>query len=397
MILIFALIWPFATLVLSIRDFKYRDFVIGVLSVSVMVGLCEQIIETESFQADITRNLAHVVSYKYLPWRAIFLERDYFLGISGKLLCVISDNLRFLAVCYTLIKALLFLRCVKIVLDHIVDSERRISLLPLLAMLFVVSFYDINSLRFSIASVYFLWCSLEILIIRRKLFYVLLLLSPFIHFGFWIMAPVPLLFFLLKDRTRIVWLVFILSFIFSTARTSLWISQYVEENMSESIAESVESYASESGLEGMTERYEEGARLGNLNRAISRAAVDIRNYGIMIITMLFSFLGFKRRQPNDSFNQLINYLIIVYSCANIANSNSQGTRFYLVAAMIAVFIFVYIMYRDEKWYIDFYTNNNSLVNIAFILVVLTGVIYLYVGRDLFNLWGVLFGNYLIHF
>lgn len=396
MIFVLALVWPLAAFVLSFVNFKYRDFVIGVLSVAAMFGLCVQVVATQTMQSDITRNLAFAAAYKDVSWSVIFAERDYFIGISGKLLCLISDDLRFLAISYTLIKASLFLRCVKIVVNNMSEQGRRIAVLPLLAMVFVVSFYDVNSLRFTIAAVFFLWCSLEILINHNRWFYALILLCPFIHYGYWIMSPVPLLFILLKNRTWLVWIVFVLSFVYSTTATSVWIDGFVEEYGSEVLSENVGAYASEEGLEGMAERYEEGARSGNLNRAISRTMMDVKNYGVMVCVALFSIYGYRKRKENESINQLMNYILVVYACANIASSNSQGGRFYLAAAMVVVFVLVFLLYRDESYYLEFHKKNKIWINVAFILCIIAGALHLYMGRDMTNLLGIVFGNFFFH-
>lgn len=396
MIYLLAIVWPFAAFLWSIRDFNYRNFRIGVLAIAVMFGLCIQIVATQTFQADITRNLEHAAAYKNIPWIGIFLEKDFFIGVSGKLLCYISDNLRFLAVCYTLIKTLLFLQCVRVVVANISVPENRIGLLSLLAMIFVVTFYDVNSLRFAIASVYFVWCSLEILVNRKKWFYVWILAAPFIHYGFWVMAPLPVLYLLLKNRTVLVWSFFVLSILFSTATTSILINDFVEENMTEEISESVGGYASEEGLEAMSERYAEGGRTGNLNRAISRTMVDVRNYGVMICVVLFSIYGFRKRKDNEKLNQLMNFLLIAYSLANIANSNSQGSRFYLLTAEIAVFLLVYLIYKNDMFYVEFYKRYKTFIKIMFYLVIITALLYLFIGRDAMNLKGIVFGNYFLH-
>lgn len=395
MILFFAIFWPFVSLVLAVRDFNFRDFSVAIISVAVMFGLCMQVMPTLTFQDDITRNLANAASYKNISWSSIFSERDYFIGITGKLLGQISDDLRFLAVCYVLIKSVLFLCCMRIVVANTSEQDKRIALLPLLAMIFVVSFYDINSLRFTFASVYFLLCSLQILINRNKWFYALILLSPLIHYGFWIMAPVPFLYFCFKNKTLIVWLVFVLSIVYSTASTSIWISETVEEIGTDVLSQNVSGYASETNLELMAEKYSEGARLGNTNRAISRLMVDIRNYGVMICVVLLSFLCYRKRKDCRMANQVMNFLLIVYSCANIANSNSQGIRFYLVAAMVVVFMLVYMIYQKDN-FSSFYTNNKFFIITAFCIVVLAGALYLFIGRYSMNVLGVMFGNYLIH-
>ena len=391
-----ALIWPFGAFVLSLVNYNHRDFRIGVYAIAIMFGMCAQIYATGTFDADITRNLAHAAEYKELPWLFVFLEKDYFIGISGKLLCYISDDLRFLSVCYVIIKTVLFLKCVGIVVDNIAPTNKKIHLLPLMSMIFITSFYEVNSLRFTIASIYFVWCSLEILINHKKRFYVFVLISPLIHYGFWILIPLFLLYMVLKNKTKIVWLIFVMSFMLSMASTSLFINDFANDNMSESVSKGVSGYASEDNLERMDDKYSEGERSGNLNRLISRSIVDIRNYGVMICVVLLSFYCYRKKNHKERAQQM-NYLLLLYSLANIANSNSQGARFYMVSAELVVFLLVIMMYSDEDMDILFYKENKKWFNVVFYLTTGIGALYLFIGRSALNLLGVMFGNYLIHF
>jgi len=397
MILLLAVIWPLGAFVLSITNYNHRDFRIGVYAIAVMFALCAQIVATDTFTADITRNLEHAVAYKDLPWLFLLLEKDFFLGVSGKLLCYISDDLRFLYVCYILIKTTLFLKCVGIVVNNIPPTIKKIHLLPLLSMIFVTTFYEVNSTRFTIASIFFVWCTLEILINHNKRFYGFIFLSPLIHFSFWLVMPLPFLYKVLKNKTKLVWLIFAFSFIFSLASTSLLMNKFAEKNMSESVSRGVGVYASEEGLENMEERYAEGARSGNLNRAISRSIVDVRNYGVMICVAFFSIYCYRRNNKDGIVAQLMNYLLLLYSFANIANSNSQGVRFYLVTAELAVFFLVMMMYRSEGMYTVFFNDNKKWFNSVYYLTTIAGFLYLFIGRSTLNLFGVLFGNYFIHF
>ena len=146
----------------------------------------------------------------------------------------------------------------------------------------------------------------------------------------------------------------------------------------------------------MAERYAEGARTGNLNRAISRTMVDVRNYGVMVGVVLFSIYGFRKRKDNDKLNQLMNLLLIAYALANIANSNSQGFRFYLVVAEIAVFLLVYLMCLDNAFFVEFYEKNRFFIKVSLYLVIITGALFLIIGRNANNLFGILFGNYILH-
>ena len=365
-------------------------------ALAVMVACAMQIYSTNSFSADITRNLPNAASYHNMPWKYIFLERDWFIGLSGKLLSYISTDLRFYTIVYMLIKVFLELKCLKIIADNISIPMEKVSILVILTLLFTATFFNINSLRFSIATSFFIWCMLEVLVNQKKYFIFISLLSPFVHYGFWILVPVIPLYFILKNRTKIVYVIFILSLVYSTAGTSIVINDFVSDNMNENIAESVSGYASEFSLEGMAERYAEGARLGNTNRAIHRGSVDVRNYGIMACVVILSLLHFKSKKENARITETFNTLLILYSCANIANSNSQGQRFYLVCALIAVFCFAWLKYNRDEYAQEFYTKRQRLFETAYYLGTISGLMGLYMARYAYNWLGVMFGNYLFH-
>ena len=121
------------------------------------------------------------------------------------------------------------------------------------------------------------------------------------------------------------------------------------KSMSESVAKNVEGYASERGLEGMAERYAEGARMGNLNRAISRSMVDIRNYTVMACVGLLSLLCSRSKNKNKDMVGILNFLLLFYAFSNVANSNSQGVRFYETAALLAVCFFIVFIAKSHHF------------------------------------------------
>ena len=202
------------------------------------------------------------------------------------------------------------------------------------------SFWEINSLRFKLATTFYTWCTLEYFINGNSRFKYYSLLSPFIHFGYLIVVTPLLIYNWLKDRTILVWIIFATSFFLTTPAVSLYINSMSQEYMSESVAESVDGYASERGLEGMAERYAEGARTGNLNRAISRSVVDIRNYTVMACVGFLSLLCYFGKNKKREFVRILNFLLLFYAFSNVANSNSQGVRFYATAALLAVCFFI---------------------------------------------------------
>lgn len=387
----FSLLWPFGTFLASIRKYKYRNFAIASLGIAIMYALCMQVTSTATFDADITRNLQNAADSQYKTWVDIFLEKDFLTSIIGKLACHVSDDLRFLGVIFEILNTLMFLRCIQIIETKVKSYGLRMSPLWITILVLAFSFWEINSLRFKLATTFYVWCALEYFMNEKSRFKYYSILSPFIHFGYFIAVPALIIYGWLKDRTKVVWMIFAVSFFLTTPAVSLYINSMTQEYMSESVANSVEGYASERGLEGMAERYAEGARMGNLNRAISRSMVDIRNYTVMACVGLLSLLCSRCKNKNKDMVRILNFLLLFYAFSNLANSNSQGVRFYATAALLAVCFFI-VFIAKSKNINELSITYKRLYIIGCFIVCLTTLMHLYIGRDAANLGSVMFNN-----
>lgn len=388
---IFSLLWPFGTFLASIRKYKYRNFAIASFGIAIMYALCMQVTSTATFDADITRNLQNAADSQYKTWVDIFLEKDFLTSIIGKLACYVSDDLRFLGVIFEILNTLMFLRCIQIIETKVKSYGLRMSPLWITILVLAFSFWEINSLRFKLATTFYVWCALEYFMNEKSRFKYYSILSPFIHFGYFIVVPPLLIYGWLKDRTIVVWMIFAVSFFLTTPAVSLYINSMTQEYMSESVAKNVEGYASERGLEGMAERYAEGARMGNLNRAISRSMVDIRNYTVMACVGLLSLLCYRSKNKNKDMVRILNYLLLFYAFSNLANSNSQGVRFYATAALLAVCFFILFIAKSKN-VDELSITYKRLYIIGCFIVCITTLMHLYIGRDAANLGSVMFNN-----
>lgn len=388
---IYSLLWPFGTFVASIRRYKYRNFAIASLGIAIMYALCMQVTSTASFDADITRNLQNAADSQNNSWGDIFLEKDFLISIIGKFACYVSDDLRFLGVIFEILNTLMFLRCIQIIETKVKSYGLSMTPFWIAVLVLAFSFWEINSLRFKLATTFYTWCALEYFMNGNNRFKYYSILSPFIHFGYFIVVPPLLIYGWLKDRTIVVWMIFAVSFFLTTPAVSLYINSMTQEYMSESVAENVEGYASERGLEGMAERYAEGARMGNLNRAISRSMVDIRNYTVMACVGLLSLLCYRGKNKHEEMVRILNYLLLFYAFSNVANSNSQGVRFYATAALLTVCFFITFIAKSQNVNAVSFAHKR-LYKIGCIIVCVTTLIYLYIGREAADLSSVMFNN-----
>lgn len=388
---IYSLLWPFGTFIASIRRYKYSNFVIASLGIAIMYALCMQVTATASFDADITRNLQNAADSQYNSWGDIFLNKDFLISIIGKLACYVSDDLRFLGVIFEILNTLMFLRCIQIIEKKVKSYGLNMTSFWITVLVLAFSFWEINSLRFKLATTFYTWCALEYFLNGNNRFKYYSILSPFIHFGYFITVPLLLIYGWLKDHTKVVWIIFAVSFFLTTPTVSLYINSMSQEYMSESVAQNVEGYASERGLEGMAETYAEGARKGNLNRAISRSMVDIRNYTVMACVGLLSLLCYRGKNKNEEMVRILNYLLLFYAFSNVANSNSQGVRFYATAALLAVCFFIIFIAKSQNVK-AVSSAHKRLYTIGCFIVCITTLMHLYIGRDAANLSSVMFNN-----
>lgn len=396
---LFSILWPFGSFVESIFHYDKRNLYWSVLMMSVMLACSLKLIATADYNSDITRNMQHIVDYANYSIPEILLEKDVFLGLSARFFTLFTKELVVLCCIYYLIYTGLFLCCLNIVSKKMTYGQQPLHVLFALAAVFLVKPYgDFNSLRFAIATFFCIWCCLKILLENNKYFMIWILFTASIHFGFTILLPVPFLHYYLKDKLKIVWLLFVVSFALQGATTSYFMSNFANDHFNEELSLYVSIYASEDGLANMNQIYKDAAAHGNSNRAFSRMMVDVRNYGTMIIACLMSLSIYKKR---DTFlYKFITFILLMYSMANIGGSASNGIRFLHVCAVMLVFLLFYMIIEnlnDNKEYNNICVHNRYLVNIVFGIVIAYAMMGIFIGRDSYQYLNVFFGNPLFSF
>ena len=388
MIFLLSLLWPMGAYIYSLRDVRTKGFVVASLFMAIMLGLTVEVYAFSGYNSDIIRNLQRAADAQYYTWIQIFLEKDFFLSVSGKLLCMISDNLRFLAVCYYILYTILFLLGFRIIIQKY--EQHRVPKYFIYALFLITPFTFFNSLRFAFGTFYFIWCMLEIFFNQRKLFYGLILLTLIFHFSFFILLPLPFLYFYLKNKIKILWCIFIMSLIFQTASTSTMINKFAENNLSKSVSSTVSIYASEDGRETMIANYEDASKKGNDNRKVSRFLVDVRAYVIMSGVVLLSLLLYRKNHKDKKATSYFTLIILLFSLANIVASASNGERFYHVTSLFSLYmLFAFLM---EDGAIKIYHKYKYIFNTLFIVGILYGVVFIYISRIGYSFIELFFSN-----
>lgn len=388
------LIYPLAAFVISLKRIKSKDFYIVFFLMSVFLAFLIKLQSDEVFNGDITRYIKRVGMYHSMGWEEIFLDKDYFIPVVTKILSYISLNERFVMVCYYLIFTGFYLSSFRLITRYAEIQNNSRYYFLLLAILIVYPFSQINGLRFAMATVYYVWCALELIINNKKKFYIYILMAPLIHFSYWIFVSIPFLHLLLRKRLNWAIAFLIASSFLSSSTTAFRINNIADDLFNESTVSTLKGYTSEDGLSMMNERYLDLAKDGNFNRALSRNMLDIRNYGIMGLLLIMAFHNRKKIITTEKLQSRLTYLLTVFSVANLAASASNGDRFYHTSVMIAIFLFYYMLYDKEKNINDysFLQRNRKLIYLVLILAIINSTFTIIIAKGAFSYINLFSGN-----
>lgn len=362
-----------------LKDVKSPNFKFIFLFFAFLLGL---MIKYDGNDADISRYLMFPEFYSYYSWSEIILGKDFILPAIAKLMSYISDSPRLFAIIMYMIYAILYLQSLRIV----TKCSAQFDLFSVATLFLVYSYTNFNALRFSMATLFYLWCILEILINNNRKFLFIIFLTPFIHFSYWMMMPVIFLHRYLHNRFTLCLALFMLSFLFITPNVSNVINSIAGEYFSGSIGDTVSLYASEDGLQYMNERYSSDLAQRSFRGMVAYMSFDVKRYTLMAVLFLLSvFVAFKKK-GSSSVSYLLSFSLLSFAFANIASSVSNGVRFFHFAGAAFIFLLFYMKYPSQECVCeDYYIVNSkkSLLNIVKIVVIVTGVLGIYASRYLF--------------
>ena len=363
-----------------LKNVKSSNFRFIFLFFAFLLGL---MINYDGNEADISRYLRFPEIYSDVSWMEILLGRDFIIPALAKIISYVSESPRLYAIIMYQIYAILFLQSLMIV----TKSAARFDTMSIATLFLVYNYANFNALRFSIATLFFLWCILEILINNNRKFLYIIFLTPFIHFSYWMIMPVIFAHRYLHNRFSLCIILFMISFLFITPAVSNAIYSFAGNYFSESIEETVSLYASEEGLEYMNERYSSALAQISFRGMVAYMSFDVKRYTLMVVLFILSvFIAFKKkRSPNVTY--FLSFSLLSFAFANIASSVSNGVRFFHFAGAAFIFLLFYMRYPSQQDFYEEYNIVNSRtipLNIAKMVVIITGVLGIYASRYLFE-------------
>jgi hypothetical protein len=392
--------WPFAGVVYSIRE---RNFSAGLFSIFVF----STFFAVNIYNRDLTDIYGYVTEssiYADTSLMEIFAQKDFFYPLVSKIVNFFGSNYYFIIICFSAIYHFFFYKLITFATKGLQNRERNFySILFVVALYCSYPFIHFIAFRFTTAVLYFSWCMLEYVINRRRVHLLLLLLTPLIHFSFFIMLfLVPIFFWLGKAKRGLEFaiLFFVASLIFSNTSLATNINNFTKEYFSESISGQLVHYASEEGIEKNVERYSLAAANGSIKRAINRGITAYVRYVLMYSCVFFVLYRWRFLKSNQVAASLYFVSLTAFSLANFASSVYHGDRFYSLGMVIYFISVVYIFISnrvDLGYRIAFYTRNVRYLYFLMFLVMLNFSNSVYMNHETINLPNLFFGNWFTAF
>ena len=362
-----------------LKEVKSSNFRLLFLFLAFLLGL---MINFDGNEADISRYLRYPEIYSDVSWVEILLGKDFIIPALAKLISYVSESPRLFAIIMYEIYAMLFLKSLTIVTKGLSHFD----VYSVATLFLVYSYTNFNALRFSMATLFFMWCVLEILINNNRKDQYVIFLTPFIHFSYWMMMPLIFVHRYLRNRFSLCIAIFILSFLFITPAVSNAINSLAGKYFSQSIEETVSLYASEDGLAYMNERYSSGLAQRSFRGVVAYLLFDVKRYTLMAILFIISVYVAMKNKRASGGTYLLSFSLLSFALANIASNVSNGVRFFHFAGAAFIFLLFYMRYPSQGDFYEEYNIVNSRaipLKIAQIVVIITGVLGIFASRYLY--------------
>ena len=353
LLLITFLISPFLTLLITMYHYRWKGtqlfFILSVSFLGYNIGI----------EGDLIRYYDWFFRDGGKSWSEIFNQiitlqaGDFYTLILSKIIFYLTENVRVYFAVLISVYAYFYSSVMKLI---IVRLSRGNNLKVLLLFIGFATFFFVRnfiSVRFSTALLLYAYAMLEIVLNGNRKFILLSLCVPLIHIGFVVTIPLLPLYFFFKDRVNVCIMLLLVSFVFNQGNVLNFFGKASSNYENTVFSSKFSAYASESGIEYLSERYQESEKGANLKLKTLNYFTDLVYILCMIGSGILIFewksLLYDRIQLH-----LFNLTLLLWSLANVMQNISNGVRFLNLWVLIVLALWVLILQNktfDRKWQI----------------------------------------------
>lgn len=306
--------WPFGAFIYSLRSLQSKSSRVVFFLICAAFGLC---IECKNEEFDMYRITESFLSYRYMNFdelRGIIIDsingvgvRDIYEHILYWTVNQISSNEHVFWMIASMIYAFFYLKSLSFILD---DKRFKSCLMGFMIVLMFTMpqpIFTVTGLRFWTAGWLAIFCVLQIFIRNDYKYFLILLLTPFIHVTYWIYVALVPLAFVARLSEKLLIIIFFLSYPFSYLSMS-FVSDAINMNILPPSLEMVAlSYTGDAHLE-------EFNRQGTGWFWLSEMFDTILNTYYLV--MAYWIVKHKNMITDKQDKYLLIFILVVYSFAN---------------------------------------------------------------------------------
>ncbi len=205
------LVWPFAALFFALANYK------STVSKNIVWFFCAFfgftfVISSEGIDAAFYRDkFIYAYNDPSIEFMSYVLNEgstDFFINFLNFTLSRFTDDYRILFLTFGFLFGFFYSRNIFLLLNFTSLPLKRYAWLPLLLFVFLIPFWNINGIRFYLATHIFVYSTAHFFLFQRKKYLLIALFAPLVHFSFVLCLSVLLVYLLLGKRLWI-YLVFL--------------------------------------------------------------------------------------------------------------------------------------------------------------------------------------------
>ena len=306
--------WPFGAFIYSLRNIQSKSSRVIFFLICIDFGLC---IECKNEELDMSRIADNFLSYKnmsFVELKGIIMDsingvgfRDLYEHILYWCVNQISSNEHVFWMIASMIYAFFYLKSLSFILDDKRFKSCFMGFMIVLMFTMPQPIFSVTGLRFWTAGWLAIFCSLQIFISNNYKYFLILLLTPFIHVTYWIYVFLVTLTFVARLSEKLLVIIFFLSYPFSYLSMS-FVSDVIGMDILPTSLERVAlSYMGEDHIE-------EFNRQGTGWFWVSEMFDIILNTYYLVMTCWIIKHKYMILERQDRY--LLAFILVVYSFAN---------------------------------------------------------------------------------
>lgn len=383
-VLLLYIVWPFCAFIYSLRNYRYlwssKIYVLfAVFFGFTFVRYGDAVRVAESLEVMQSMSLTDVFE-NYLSLGSGQLDIVYPILIY--LVSKVTTDYRFLFAILTFIYSVIITKSITFLLSYVKTKVGWVDGLILVCFAVTVQIWYIGG-RWNLAALFFAYNTLKYFYSKKNKYLFLSFFSLFIHWSFVFVIPIVILYFLVRNRTWIYYVLFVMSF-FITFVSFQKLQSSVENYAPALILESRSGYIDEGYREVLTKK-------SDANNWYVSGHQQIINWYVLFVVSFFVIAKQKIIKVRKPLFNLLNFTMLFMTVTNTLSLIPSMSRFYTVGNWLFLAVF-FLYFHHAKGSFNIVLKYFSVIALFIFIIV-----RIRMSLDAVSIWTLIGNPFYVYF